>query len=111
LPEVTIFYETRQTECCYGCEKAQAAAKYIQTYASDEGMSINFKELLSALPYPEVTDEESTTSLLKQSSDSSMRSTMDGSATMVSSSRIESKSIQLQKEAITETDFHDWKDR
>ncbi|EKM76522.1 hypothetical protein AGABI1DRAFT_131343 [Agaricus bisporus var. burnettii JB137-S8] len=111
LPEVTIFYETRQTECCYGCEKAQGAAKYIQAYAATEGISIDFEELLSALPYPEVMDEEGTTSLFTQSSDSSRGSTRDGSTTMVSSIRNESKSTHLRKEAITETDYHDWKDR
>lgn len=85
--------------------------KYVQAYAAAEGMSIDFEELLSALPYPEVIEEENTKSPITESSDGSMGSTANGSSTVVSSTPDESKSSRLRKEAITETDYHNWKDR
>lgn len=107
-PEVTIFYEMRQSECIYGCEKAQQAAQYIQAYAAAEKMSINFEALLSALPYPEVVEEGDTYLTTSLSSSSGSTVNVEGSTTMVSSAN---KSAHLRKEAITEADFNNWKDR
>ncbi|KAF5351088.1 hypothetical protein D9756_008357 [Leucocoprinus leucothites] len=106
-PEVTIFYEMRQSECVYGCEKAQQAAQYVQAYAAAQRMDVDFNELLSALPYPEVVEERD--ALLTGSLSSSPGSTdVTGSTTMVSSAGKDSLS---RKEIISEADFKNWKDR
>ncbi|KAF9450198.1 hypothetical protein P691DRAFT_758368 [Macrolepiota fuliginosa MF-IS2] len=105
-PEVTIFYEMRQSECAYGCDKAQEAAQYIQSYGSTEKMSIDFEVLLSVLPYPEVVEEADT--FLTTSSSSGSSTDLTSSETMVSSA---GKNAHLRKEAISEADFNNWKDR
>lgn len=107
-PEVTIFYEMRQSECMYGCEKAQEAAQYIQAYAAAEKMSIDFDALLSALPYPEIVEEGDAFLATSVSSSSGCSTDVAGSTTMVSSS---GKGAHLRKEAISETDFNNWKNR
>jgi hypothetical protein len=99
----------RQSECAYGCEKAQQAAQYIQVYAAAQKMPIEFKELLSALPYPEVTEENDTLlSIGASSSPGSTNVAGDTTVTMVSSA---GQGARLRKEAISEVDFNNWKDR
>lgn len=109
-PEVTIFYEMRQSECIYGCEKAQQAADYAQVYATKEKLSVDFAALFSALPYPEVAVDEEGSSLFPSvsSSPESSSGMVGSSTTMVSSA---GKAGHLRKEVISEADFNSWKDR
>jgi hypothetical protein len=108
-PEVTVFHEMRQSECIYGCEKAQQAAKYIQAYAVAEKMDIDFAELLSALPYPEVAeDSDAFPNMSLSSSPESTDVAGSTTTTMVSSACM---NAHLRKEAISEADFKNWKDR
>ncbi|KAJ3563128.1 hypothetical protein NP233_g9146 [Leucocoprinus birnbaumii] len=109
-PEVTISYEMRQSECIYGCEKAQQAVQYIQAYGVAQRMNANFAELLLALPYPEVVEERD--SFLTRSLSSSTESTtMTGSTTLVSIVSSTGKGDHSRKEVISEADFKSWKDR
>ncbi len=107
-PEVTIFYEMRQSECIYAREKAEQAADYVQAFAARERLSVDFKELLSALRYPEVVDGGDGSLFSGVSSSPESSSGIAGSTTMVSSA---SKAGHRRKQVISEADFNNWKDR
>lgn len=110
-PASTILYEMRQSECLYGCEKAQAAADFIRSYAKDFKLSIDFASLLAAFPYPEATDgDRETFSNLSPATSptSTIRGDVSVDTTAASSS---GKVADPHKEAISEADFKNWKDR
>ncbi|KXN91794.1 hypothetical protein AN958_11944 [Leucoagaricus sp. SymC.cos] len=110
-PEVTIFYEMRQSECAYGCEKAQQATQYIQFYAAAQRMDVDFAALFSALPYPEVLEEDGfflSRSVSPSPGSNNVTSNMNMTTTMVSNV---GKAAHLRKEAISDAGFENWRDR
>lgn len=98
----------RQSECAYGCEKAQQAIRYAQAYAAAQGMDVNFTELLSSLPYPDVVEERDGFLIANITSSESTDVVGSMSMTLVSST---GKGSQLPKEVISEAYFKNWKDR